>query len=82
MFGEFLIQIARGIWRQRQPDIHCVTIGFLVIKFFHAYAQKNTIFHVESLDQQSVNATGSPLVTRKQLLLVLNCNSHLSCPFV
>ena len=43
---------------------------------------KNTIFHVESLDQQSVNATSSPLVTRKQLLLVLNCNSHLSCPFV
>ena len=43
---------------------------------------KNTIFNVESLDQQSVNATSSPLVTRKQLLLVLNCNSHLSCPFV
>ena len=60
----------------------CVTIGFLVIEFFHAYAQKNTIFHVESLDQQSVNATSSPSVTRKQLLLVLNCNSHLSCPFV
>ena len=59
-----------------------VTIGFLVIEFFHAYAQKNTIFHVESLDQQSVNATSSPLVTRKQLLLVLDCNSHLSCPFV
>ena len=59
-----------------------VTMGFLVIEFFHAYAQKNTIFHVESLDQQSVNATSSPSVTRKQLLLVLNCNSHLSCLFV
>ena len=43
---------------------------------------KNTIFNVESLVQQSVNATSSPSVTRKQLLLVLNCNSHLSCPFV
>ena len=43
---------------------------------------KNTIFHVENLVQQSVNATSSPSVTRKQLLLVLNCNSHLSCPFV
>ena len=32
--------------------------------------------------QQSVNATSSPSATRKQLLLVLNCNSHLSCPFV
>ena len=65
--------------------IRTVTIGFLVIfsiEFFHAYAQKNTIFHVENLVQQSVNATSSPSVTRKQLLLVLNCNSHLSCPFV
>ena len=43
---------------------------------------KNTIFNVESLVQQSVNATSSPSVTCKQLLLVLNCNSHLSCPFV
>ena len=43
---------------------------------------KNTTFHVESLDQQSVNATSSPSVTCKQLLLVLNCNSHLSCLFV
>ena len=43
---------------------------------------KNTIFNVESLVQQSVNATSSPSATRKQLLLVLNCNSHLSCPFV
>ena len=59
-----------------------VTIGFLVIEFLHAYAQKNTIFHVENLVQQSVNATSSPSVTRKQLLLVLDCNSHLSCPFV
>ena len=59
-----------------------VTIGFLVIEFLHAYAQKNTIFHVENLVQQSVNATSSPSATRKQLLLVLNCNSHLSCPFV
>ena len=66
----------------KQGRVIYVTIGFLVIEFFHAYAQKNTIFHVESLDQQSVNATSSPLVTRKQLLLVLNCNSHLSCPFV
>ena len=34
-----------------------VTIGFLVIfsiEFFRAYAQKNTIFHVENLVQQSV----------------------------
>ena len=43
---------------------------------------KDTIFNVESLVQQSVNVTSSPSVTRKQLLLVLNCNSHLSCPFV
>ena len=43
---------------------------------------KNAIFNIESLVQQSVNATSSPSVARKQLLLVLNCNSHLSCPFV
>ena len=73
-----------GILRDVLLDllISYVTIGFLVIEFFHAYASKNTIFHVENLVQQSVNATSSPSVTRKQLLLVLNCNSHLSCPFV
>ena len=66
----------------KECPLNAVTIGFLVIFSYRVPSclrSKNTIFHVENLVQQSVNATSSPSVTRKQLLLVLNCNSHLSC---
>ena len=58
------------------------TVTIFSYRVLSCLCLKNTIFNVESLVQQSVNATSSPSATRKQLLLVLNCNSHLSCPFV